>query len=218
MPGCGRNSKSFDPELPGLGPFVSSSRHSPSSRWSVCYVFHTVIQFCQANPLAVSTRRLPASLEDCSYRAKAIRISPQLADTQPRPSRSGSAQSTTSQSSSAGFQGRRKHEPLPEGKPPSKHPTHRHDRTPETIKHTQDTRRKRALSLLPQSFQRTSGSANSRPPLELGSPRSRVQSNSTDADSARDSRPEGPKAQRALLRSFRHRRSTRKSCQCLIIS
>ena len=155
MPVCGRNSKSFDPELPGLGPFVSSSRHSPSSRWSVCYVFHTVVQFCQANPLAVSTRRLPASLEDCSYRAKAIRISPQLADTQPRPSRSGSAQSTTSQSSSAGFQGRRKHEPLPESRSPSERSTHRHVQTPEAIKHTPDTRRKQALSLRAPSFQHT---------------------------------------------------------------
>ena len=218
MPGCGRNSKSFDPELPGLGPFVSSSRHSPSSRWSVCYVFHTVIQFCQANPLAVSTRRLPASLEDCSYRAKAIRISPQLADTQPRPSRSGSAQSTTSQSSSAGFQGRGKHEPLLEVTPPSKRPYHRHGRTPETIKHTPDTRRKQALSQLPQSFQRTSSVGQLWPPLELGSPSGRIQSNSLDADSARDSRPEGPKAQRASLRSFRHGRPTRKSCQCLAIS
>ena len=103
-------------------------------------------------------------------------------------------------------------------RPPSKRPTHRHNQTPETIKHTPDTRRKQALSLRAQSFQHTIALGQLWPPLELGSPSGRIQSNSNDADSARDSRPEGPKAQRALLRSFRHRRSTRKSCQCLTIS
>ena len=70
---------------------------------------------------------------------------------------------------------------------------------------------KQALSLRAQSFQQTSSVGQLGPPLELGSPRGRIQSNSNDADSARDSRPEGPKAQRALLRSFRQGRSTRES-------
>ena len=90
-----------------------------------------------------------------------------------------------SKSSNAGFQGRRTRPwPPPESRPPSKRPTHRHDRTPEAIKHTPDTRRKQALSLRAQSFQQTSSVGQLGPPLELGSPRGRIQSNSNDADSA----------------------------------
>ena len=87
-------------------------------------------------------------------------------------------------------------------------PDSRFHSQPQEHRHTPDTRRNR-LWRKPQTSSKLLIS-QLWPPLELGSLRGRIQSNSIDADSASDSKPEGPRAQRALLRSFRQGCSTRK--------
>ena len=68
-------------------------------------------QFAEAETLSLPTLQPSDSRPgECSSRAKAIRISPQLMGTQPPPIRV--RQVYYSQVSIAGFQGRKKHEPL----------------------------------------------------------------------------------------------------------